>query len=110
MLAFLGQALREAREAAGLSLREMDHAGTRRGGEGHDPAKLSRIERGDMKRWPADIDSIVRTYAAMCETSDTGLWSRALEMYGREEGRSATQRARRRAQRRSADRRGSEDD
>lgn len=107
MLAFLGVALKEARDTQDprISLRDIDFLGRRRGGTGHDPGKLSRIERGEMKRWPADIDDIVRAYAEACDTSDTALWARALELYGAEEGRAATRRARRNAQRRATPRR-----
>lgn len=106
MLGFLGQALRETREAAGLSLREVDHAGARRGEGGHDPGKLSRIERGDMKRWPADIDRIVETYAAVTELAASEIWARALNLHGTQEGKRSTQRAQRRARQRERRRNG----
>lgn len=104
MLSFLGQALREAREEVGdVSLRDVDILDQRRGGAGFQGSKLSRLERGQHRRWPADIDEIVSAYALACGTTPKAIWNRALELNdeaearGRHDGKSAARRARERA-------------
>lgn len=100
MLAFLGQALREARESADVSLRDIDIVGQRRGGAGFQGSKLSRLERGEHRRWPADIDEIIGAYAQATSTTPKAIWNRALalndeaERRGKAAGKRATQRAR----------------
>lgn len=97
MLAFLGQALAEARESAGVALGDIAYEGRSQGrgakGAGFDVSKLSRLERGQHRRWPADIDDIILTYAESTGTTPLWIWNRALQLQGLSEGRRATRRA-----------------
>jgi transcriptional regulator with XRE-family HTH domain len=107
MLDHLVNALVEARERAGASLEDVSYYGrvvsAQRGREVLiDRSFLSRLERG-LAGWSPKIDDVVRAYAAACHTTDTALWTAALEEYGREEGRIATKRARRRGLERSGE-------
>jgi transcriptional regulator with XRE-family HTH domain len=69
---WMSYTLRAKREAAGITLREVEALA------GVDRSSLSRYERGEV-RWPEDLDRIVKAYAQAVGTSWVALWREALE-------------------------------